>query len=64
MLGEVIAFGQLDHVEPLVEQKVDITPGEELRDVGQPFGKSPISDRSFNERSLIMGLRSTDVNYV
>jgi hypothetical protein len=37
VLGEVVALGQLDHVEPLVEQKVDITPREELRHVGTAF---------------------------
>ena len=37
VLGEVVAFGQLDDVEPLVEQKVDIAPGEELSHAGTTF---------------------------
>ena len=37
VLGEVVALGQIDHVEPLIEQKVDITPREELRHVGTAF---------------------------
>ena len=37
VLGEVVALGQFDDVEPLVEQKVDITPREEFRHVRTAF---------------------------
>jgi len=65
MLGEVIALGQLDHIEPLVQQKVDITPREELRHVGTAFRvELHISERSYYERSLIMRPSSANVKYV
>jgi hypothetical protein len=60
----VVAFGQRNHVEPFIEQKVDVTPREEIRHgVTLPI-KQYISDRSFYERSLIMCRRSADVKRV